>query len=68
VENVHNDVDITFIKWDGYVSYDRGNTIAKPNFHSRSVFTENLIAIEHTLHKLEVKFNKLIYIIKKIKR
>jgi len=32
--------------------------IAKPNFHSRSVFAENLIAVE--MHKLEVKFDKLI--------
>ncbi|XP_076669613.1 uncharacterized protein LOC143369476 [Andrena cerasifolii] len=33
--------------------------IAKPNFHS-SVFSENLIAVE--LRKLEVKFNKPIYV------
>jgi len=32
--------------------------IAKPNFHSRSVFAENLIAVE--MRKLEVKFDKLI--------
>ena len=34
--------------------------IAKPNFNSLSVFAENLIAVE--LHKLEVKFNKSIYV------
>ena len=34
--------------------------IAKPNFHSCSVFAENLIAVE--LQKLEVKFNKPIYV------
>jgi len=34
--------------------------IAKPNFHSRSVFSENLVTIE--LRKLEVKFNKPIYV------
>ncbi|XP_076675420.1 uncharacterized protein LOC143372757 [Andrena cerasifolii] len=34
--------------------------IAKPNFYSRSVFAENLIAVE--LRKLEVKFNKPIYV------
>ena len=34
--------------------------IAKPNFHSRSVFAENLIAVE--MRKLEVKFNKPIYV------
>ena len=33
--------------------------IAKPNFHSRSVFAENF-AVE--LRKLEVKFNKPIYV------
>jgi len=34
--------------------------IAKPNFHNCSVFAENLIAVE--LQKLEVKFNKPIYV------
>ncbi|XP_014478545.1 PREDICTED: uncharacterized protein LOC106746453 [Dinoponera quadriceps] len=34
--------------------------IAKPNFYSRSIFTENIIAVE--LRKLEVKFNKPIYV------
>ena len=34
--------------------------IAKPNFHSRSIFSENLIAVE--LRKLEVKLNKPIYV------
>jgi len=34
--------------------------IAKPNFHNRSIFSGNLIAIE--LRKLEVKFNKPIYV------
>jgi len=34
--------------------------IAKPNFHSRSVFSENLVAIE--MRKLEMKFNKPIYV------
>ena len=32
----------------------------EPNFHSRSVFSENLIAVE--LRKLEVKLNKPIYV------
>jgi len=35
--------------------------IAKPNFHSRSIFSKNLIAIE--LRKLEVKFNEPIYVV-----
>ncbi|KYQ60536.1 hypothetical protein ALC60_00404 [Trachymyrmex zeteki] len=34
--------------------------IAKPNFHSHSVFSENLVTIE--LRKLEVKFDKPIYV------
>jgi len=34
--------------------------IAKPNFDSRSVFSENLVAVE--VRKLEVKFNKSIYV------
>jgi len=34
--------------------------IAKSNFHCRRIFSENLIAIE--LQKLEVKFNKPIYV------
>jgi len=34
--------------------------IAKSDFHSRSVFSENLVAIK--LHKFEVKFNKPIYV------
>ena len=40
--------------------YGAETMIAKPNFHSRSVFAENLIAVE--LRKLEVKFNKPIYV------
>ncbi|XP_011068914.1 PREDICTED: uncharacterized protein LOC105154849 [Acromyrmex echinatior] len=35
--------------------------IAKPNFHSRSIFSENLFAIE--LHKLEVKLNNILSLI-----
>jgi len=34
--------------------------IAKPNFHIRSVFVENLIAVE--MRQLEVKFDKSIYV------
>jgi len=55
---VHNYVDIKLItKWDG--RYGAKAMIAKPNFHSRSVFAENLIAVE--MRKLEVKFDKPIY-------
>jgi len=34
--------------------------IAKPNFHNRSVFAENLIAVE--MRKFEVQFNNSIYV------
>lgn len=34
--------------------------IAKPNFHSRSIFSENLVAVE--MRKLEVKFDRPIYV------
>ena len=65
MENVRNNVDVKLIqintiitKWDGW--YGAEAMIAKPNFHSRSVFMENLIAIE--MRKLEVKFDKPIYV------
>ena len=59
MENVRNHVDVKLLtKWDG--RYGAEAMIAKPNFHSRSVFAENLIAVE--LRKLEVKFNKPIYV------
>jgi len=53
MENVCNHVDVKLItKWDG--RYGAEAMIAKPNFHSRSVFAGNLIK----MRKLEVKFNK----------
>jgi hypothetical protein len=59
MENVRNYVDVKLVtKWDN--RYGAEAMIAKPNFHSRSVFSENLVAIE--LRKLEVKFNKPIYV------
>ncbi|KYN30743.1 hypothetical protein ALC56_14987 [Trachymyrmex septentrionalis] len=59
MENVRNHVDVKLLtKWDG--RYGAEAMIAKPNFHSRSVFAENLIAVE--LRKLEVKFDKPIYV------
>ncbi|XP_011348064.2 uncharacterized protein LOC105285518 [Ooceraea biroi] len=58
IENVRNHFDVKLVtKWDG--RYGAEAMIAKPNFHSRSVFSSNLIAIE--MRKLEVKFNKPIY-------
>jgi len=57
MENVRNHVRL-LTRWDG--KYGAKAMIAKPNFHSRSVFSENLVAIE--MHKLEVKFDKPIYV------
>ncbi|XP_077278612.1 uncharacterized protein LOC143906406 [Temnothorax americanus] len=59
MENVRNHVDVRLLtNWDG--RYGAEVMIAKPNFHSRSVFSENLVAIE--MRKLEIKFNKPIYV------
>jgi len=59
MENVHNHIDVKLLtKWEG--RYSAEAMIAKPNFHSRSVFLENLVAIE--MRKLKVKFNKPIYV------
>ncbi|XP_036138928.1 uncharacterized protein LOC118644448 [Monomorium pharaonis] len=59
IENVRNHVDVKLVtKWEG--RYGAEAMIAKPNFHSRSIFAKNLIAIE--LKKLEVKFYKPIYV------
>ncbi|KYN01444.1 hypothetical protein ALC62_07766 [Cyphomyrmex costatus] len=55
MENVRDRVDV---KLEG--RYGAEAMIAKPNFHSRSVFSENLVAIE--LRKLEMKFDKPIYV------
>ncbi|KYM93653.1 hypothetical protein ALC62_15744 [Cyphomyrmex costatus] len=59
MENVRDRVDVKLLtKWEG--RYGSEAMIAKPNFHSCSVFSENLVAIE--LRKLEVKFDKPIYV------
>jgi len=64
MENVRNHVDMRLLtRWNG--KYGAEAIIAKPNFpnspkpDSRSVFSENLVAIE--MRKLEVKFDKPIY-------
>ena len=55
MENVRDHVDVRLVThWDG--RYGAEAMIAKSNFHSRSIFSENLIAVE--LRKLEVKLNK----------
>ncbi|XP_011646532.1 uncharacterized protein LOC105433082 [Pogonomyrmex barbatus] len=54
MENVRDYVDVRLVTcWDG--RYGTEALIAKPNFHSSSVFDENLMAVE--LRKLEVQFN-----------
>ena len=59
MENVCNHIDIRLVTpWGG--KYGAEAITAKLYFHSRSVFSENLIAIE--MRKLEVKFDKLIYV------
>jgi len=56
MENVRNHIDVKLIiKW-----YGTKAMIAKSNIYSRSVFAENLIAVE--MHKLEIKFDKPIYV------
>jgi len=59
MENVRNHINVRFVtRWNG--RYSVVAMIAKPNFHSRSIFSENLVAIE--MRKLEVKFDKSIYV------
>ncbi|XP_025271321.1 uncharacterized protein LOC112639961 [Camponotus floridanus] len=59
MENVHNCVDVRLAtRWDG--QFGAETLISKPNFHSRSVFSENLMAVE--LRKLEAKIDKPIYV------
>lgn len=59
MENVRDRIDICLItQWQG--RYGAEAMIAKPNFHNRSVFSENLVTIE--MRKFEVKFDKPIYV------
>ena len=44
MENIRDHVDVKLLtQWDG--KYGAEAMIAKQNFHSRSVFSENLVAI-----------------------
>ncbi|XP_043468586.1 uncharacterized protein LOC122502540 [Leptopilina heterotoma] len=59
MENVRKHVDIKLVtKWEG--RYGAEALIAKPNFHSRAIFNENLVAVE--LRKMEVLMNKPVYV------
>lgn len=59
IENQRNHVDVKLThKWKG--RYSAEALIAKPNFHSRSIFNENLVGIQ--LMRTEVKINKPIYV------
>ncbi|XP_051162409.1 uncharacterized protein LOC127282278 [Leptopilina boulardi] len=59
MENVRKYVNVKLVtKWEG--RYGAEALIVKANFQSRSIFSENLIAVE--LRRLEVLFNKPIYV------
>ncbi|XP_051162388.1 uncharacterized protein LOC127282258 [Leptopilina boulardi] len=59
MENVRKHVDVKLVtKWEG--RYGAEALISKPNFHTRAIFNDNLIAVELT--KTEVYMNKPIYI------
>ncbi|XP_051171108.1 uncharacterized protein LOC127287984 [Leptopilina boulardi] len=59
MENVRKHVDVKLVtKWEG--RYGAEALISKPNFHTRAIFNDNLIAVELT--KTEVFMNKPIYI------
>ncbi|XP_066596260.1 uncharacterized protein [Prorops nasuta] len=59
MENVRNHVDVKLCTvWDG--RYGANSYISKPNFHSRVIFNENLMAIK--MNKLCVTINNPIYV------
>ncbi|XP_078032837.1 uncharacterized protein LOC144467773 [Augochlora pura] len=59
MENVRNRRDVKLVsQWDG--RYGAENLIARPNYHSHVVFSEDFVAIE--LNRMSVMFDKPIYI------
>lgn len=59
IENVRNYKDVRLVtRWDG--RYAAEALISKPNFHSRTVFSENFMAIQ--MNKLKIKMNKPVYV------
>ncbi|RLU14839.1 hypothetical protein DMN91_012726, partial [Ooceraea biroi] len=59
MENVRNRVDVKLVtRWEG--RYGAEALISRPNFHSRAVFRENLLAVK--LRRLKATFNRPIYV------
>ena len=59
MENVRKHRNVKLVsKWEG--RYGAKNLIASPNFHNRTIFDENLMAIE--LSKTNIVFNKPLYV------
>ncbi|XP_023317289.1 uncharacterized protein LOC111694219 [Trichogramma pretiosum] len=59
IENVRKRIDVKLVSsWDG--RYGAEAQISKPNFHSRAIFNENLVAIQ--LSKTAVTIDKPVYV------